>query len=285
MNLLAVIGNPVGHSLSPQIHQMFADQIGMSVTYQKVQAPLDGFAEASAKLLDQGAVGFNITVPFKFEACDLADTLSQYASRAQAVNTIKRERSGLLSGHNTDGLGLVRDMTENLAWSIEGKQILVLGAGGAVSGILEPILEQGPSSIHIVNRTHAKAVALAEKYSGKIQAVKPSELSAHYDLVISGSSAGLPMASEGSQEMPIPKQIIGERTCCYDLIYSKTETPFLSLCRDLGAKERADGLGMLVEQAALAFEIWFGKRPDSASVINKLRGGHMNDEPENPDLT
>lgn len=284
MNLLAVIGNPVGHSLSPQIHQMFADQTGISVTYQKVHAPLDGFTEAAAKLIDQGALGFNITVPFKFEACALADRLSQYASTAQAVNTIKCERSGLLSGHNTDGLGLVRDMAENLEWSIEGKQILVLGAGGAVSGILEPILKQGPSNIHIVNRTHVRAEALAEKYSGKVQAVKPPEVSTNYDFVISGSSAGLPTTGGSTQEILVPKQIIGEHTCCYDLIYSKTETPFLSLCRDLGAKERADGLGMLVEQAALAFEIWFGKRPDSAPVINKLRGGQTNDDPENPDV-
>ena len=135
MNLLAVIGNPVGHSLSPQIHQMFADQIGMSVTYQKVQAPLDGFAEASAKLLDQGAVGFNITVPFKFEACDLADKLSPSASRAQAVHTNKRERSGLLRSNTTDQLGLVRDMPEHLAWSIDGTQILALRDGGAVRAL------------------------------------------------------------------------------------------------------------------------------------------------------
>ena len=283
MNSLAVIGNPVAHSLSPKIHKVFAEQQGILVSYQKVEAPLDGFAETAAALLGQGAIGFNVTVPFKFEACEFADSLSEYASKAQAVNTIKRESSGRLSGHNTDGLGLVRDIKHNLEWSLEGKRILVLGAGGAVSGILAPILEQRPSSLHIVNRTHSKAVALAKEYPGEIQAIESSEVAGNYDLVISGSSAGLPSTSDSKSEMLVPEEIIDEHTFCYDLIYSNTETPFLARCRELGAEQRADGLGMLVEQAALAFEIWFGKKPESTSVINKLRNGYLNGETEDLD--
>ncbi len=283
MKLLAVIGNPIAHSLSPQIHQMFAEQSGLTVSYEKVESPLDGFGKTVTELLERGAIGFNITVPFKFKAHELANTLSRHAEQARAVNTIKRESSGLLSGHNTDGPGLVRDITVNLDWSIEDRRILILGAGGAVSGIVAPILEQDPECIHIVNRTHTKAEALADQYPARVLAIEPQQVAQNYDLVISGSSAGLPAVGDGEAEMLIPAGVIGHNTLCYDLIYSQKETPFLSRCRDLGARAGADGLGMLVEQAALAFEIWFGKRPDSAPVINKLRSGPVRDRAENQD--
>lgn len=268
MNLLAVVGNPVAHSLSPQIHKMFAAQFSIPLNYEKIESPLLGFQETVKALLDQGAIGFNVTVPFKVEAFDLVDSLSKQAKHARAVNTVKRDKAGLLEGHNTDGLGLVKDITQNLGWSLAGKRILILGAGGAVSGIVEPILNEAPDCIHILNRTYAKATALADQYSLEVQAVRQDDLLTHYDVVISGSSAGLASASSA---LSIPMQIIGKNTFCYDLIYSKVETSFLSICRDRGATDIADGLGMLAEQAALAFEIWFGELPDTAPVIAKLR--------------
>jgi shikimate dehydrogenase len=271
MNLLAVVGNPVSHSLSPQIHEMFAAQFDLNISYEKIESPLAGFRETAEAFIEQGAIGFNITVPFKFEAFQLVDTLSRQAKHARAVNTVKRDESGLLEGYNTDGLGLVKDITQNLGWSFAGKHVLILGAGGAVSGILEPILNEDPNCIHIYNRTHAKAETLADQYPSKVQAVVQGDLLKNYDLVISGSSAGLASIDSAGTEMLIPQHVIGENTFCYDLIYSKFETPFLSVCRSLGAKEAVDGLGMLAEQAALAFEIWFGELPNTGPIIKKLR--------------
>jgi shikimate dehydrogenase len=271
MNLLAVVGNPVSHSLSPQIHEMFAAQFDLNITYKKIESPLAGFRETVEAFIEQGAIGFNITVPFKFEAFQLVDTLSRQAKHARAVNTVKRNESGLLEGYNTDGLGLVKDITQNLGWSLAGKRVLILGAGGAVSGILEPILNEDPNCIHIFNRTHAKAETMADQYHSKVQAVVLGDLLKNYDLVISGSSAGLASIDSAGTEMLIPQHVIGENTFCYDLIYSKVETPFLSVCRSRGAKEAVDGLGMLAEQAALAFEIWFGELPNTGPIIKKLR--------------
>lgn len=271
MNLLAVIGNPIAHSLSPQIHKMFAAQFSFPLNYEKIESPMTGFPETVRAFLTQGAIGFNVTVPFKVEAFHLVDTLSSQAKHARAVNTVKLNESGLLEGHNTDGLGLVKDITHNLGWSIAGKRVLVLGAGGAVSGILEPILDEDPECIHIFNRTYTKAEALADQYCLKVKAVKQDDLLTNYDLVISGSSAGLASAGSISAELSIPLQVIGKNTFCYDLIYSKVETPFLAVCKGRGAGELADGLGMLAEQAALAFEIWFGELPNTAPVIEILR--------------
>jgi shikimate dehydrogenase len=250
---------------------MFAAQYDILLTYEKIESPLLGFRETVKAFLEQGAIGFNVTVPFKFEAFQLVDTLSRQAKRARAVNTVKRNESGLLEGYNTDGLGLVKDITQNLGWSLADKRVLILGAGGAVSGILEPILNEDPDCIHIFNRTHSKAEMLADQYSSKVQALLQGDLLKNYDLVISGSSAGLAATGSASTGMSIPLQVIGENTFCYDLIYSKVETPFLSVCRSRGAKEVVDGLGMLAEQAALAFEIWFGDLPNTVPIIEKLR--------------
>jgi len=266
MNLLAVFGNPVSHSLSPQIHEIFASQFDVPLRYTRIESPLDGFREAVASFLAEGAIGFNITTPFKFEAYQVADDLSPQASHARAVNTIIREENGLLTGHNTDGLGLVQDIVSNLKWPLAGQRILILGAGNAVSGILEPVLDQSPACIDIVNRTHVRAESLADQYPDKVQAVPINELTGPYDFVISGSSAGL-----GSTDISVPSGIIGSNTLCYDLIYGQEPTPFVLACRKLGANSVTDGLGMLVEQAALAFEIWFGFQPDTSEVIKKLR--------------
>ena len=282
MNLLAVIGNPIAHSLSPKIHQMFADQFGLSISYLKVESPVDGFAATAKGLLDKGAIGFNITVPFKLDAYKLADNLSKQAERAEAVNTIQLLDSGKLRGHNTDGIGLVQDLTHNLNWSLEGSRILILGAGGAVNGILDPILSQKPACIHIANRTYVKAEKLANQYPSEVSAINIAQLSGKYDVVISGTSAGLPVKTENAEvvnneNLWVPENVIDSDTYCYDLIYSHDETPFIQRCRECGAKATADGLGMLVEQAAFAFEIWFGKRPESIPVITELRRTTGND--------
>ncbi len=260
----AVIGHPVAHSQSPRIHALFAAQTGQDMAYSAVEAPLDDFAGTLARLHSEGFRGCNVTVPFKFESFNLATRLSERAAAAQAVNTLSFDADAIL-GDNTDGAGLVRDIEINLALPLAGKQVLLMGAGGAAYGVVLPLLQAG-AALTVVNRTAAKAVALAHAFpDAKIQAGGydlPG--AASFDVVINATSSGL------SDELPpLPATALTAATLAYDMMYGR-ETPFMALARSRGARV-ADGLGMLVEQAAEAFFVWRGVRPDTRPVLLALR--------------
>lgn len=265
---LVVIGNPIGHSRSPLIHHAFAKKLGLTVNYTRLEAPLDGFAASVEKFFEGGGRGANVTLPFKQQAFSLCDKLSDRAQVAGAVNTLWRE-DGILCGDNTDGFGLVRDMCLNQGWELAGRRLLVLGAGGAVRGILQPLYEAGITDICVANRTLARAQTLANDMQQHAIEIKPmalADISGHYDLVINAISAGL------KGDMPaLPSALLNNASCCYDLVYGKTLTPFTQWAQHQGCHYVADGLGMLVEQAAASFERWTGQRPATAEVIEDLR--------------
>lgn len=265
----AVFGNPIKQSKSPLIHSAFAAQCGIQLQYRAVLVALDGFEQAARNFFDNGGSGLNVTVPFKREAFEFADRLSDRALRAGAVNTLSLAADGSIEGDNTDGIGLVRDMVANLCWAVQGLRVLVLGAGGAARGILEPLLREKPRELLIVNRTPAKAQQLAAEFSD----IAPLEGGAfsligqrEFDLVINATSAGL------SGEMPeLPGTMLTERSCCYDLVYGAQPTAFMRWAAHHAAWAVADGLGMLVEQAAQSFYLWHRMRPETRPVINQLR--------------
>ena len=278
----AVIGNPVSHSKSPQIHKMFAEQTGQDISYEAILAPLEGFSATIERLRKEGYKGCNVTVPFKFEAFKLATQLSTQADIAQAVNTLKLNFDGdVIFGDNTDGTGLVRDIRFNLGVVLNNKHVLIMGAGGAASGVVLPLVHQG-ANITIANRTADKAVALAtpsplirqnpqydnvrKYYSGSLKGCGYDELAnQQFDVVINATSSGL------SDEMPpLPPGIFASGALAYDMMYGR-ETPFMKFARTYGAALVSDGLGMLVEQAAESFFIWRGVRPDTAPVRAALR--------------
>ena len=265
----AVMGNPIEHSKSPLIHKLFAEQTGQALRYDALLVKTDGFAQAVAAFLIAGGKGLNITVPFKREAWEIADKLSDRAKRAGAVNTLVIQDKGDLFGDNTDGVGLVRDLTDNLKIKLKDKRILILGAGGAARGVLAPLLEQEPSRLVIANRTVETAVQLAEAFSdiGDIQACGFDALKgSRFDLIINATAAGL-----SGQVPDLPKGVIDDHTCCYDMMYGSEPTAFLRYAKERGAQCAFDGLGMLVEQAAESFRIWRGVSPDTAPVIETLR--------------
>lgn len=269
MDRYCVFGNPIGHSKSPLIHGMFAAQTGEQLSYTAELAPLDDFA-GFARVFFQAGLGANVTVPFKEEAFRLADELSRRACRAGAVNTLKKLDDGRLLGDNTDGAGLVRDLTVNAGVELAGKTILLLGAGGAVRGVLEPLLGEKPARLLIANRTVEKAVQLAESFAdlGSLQAGRFADFTASVDVIINGTSASL-----AGELPPLAASLIRPgHTVCYDMMYGKQPTPFLRWATEQGAARGIDGLGMLVEQAAEAFFVWRGVRPDSAPVLAELRG-------------
>jgi shikimate dehydrogenase len=268
MMQLGVFGNPVEHSRSPEIHQAFAAQVNLEIDYQKILVPLDEFNKIADGFFAQGGLGFNITVPFKSEAFDYCSHHSKEAELAGAVNTVIKNVNGFIEGHNTDGLGLVKDITKNLQWILKNKRILILGAGGAVQGIIGSLLLERPTHIHIYNRTLSKAKALVDSFSSeKVLAIEENQLESDYDVIISGTSAGL----DGDAGDSLPAYIVGASTKAYDLIYSTRPTPFLRWAQNSGASECVDGLGMLVEQAAFAFEIWTNKQVVTSDVIKNLR--------------
>ncbi|UPQ82875.1 shikimate dehydrogenase [Pseudomonas knackmussii] len=267
MDRYGVFGNPIGHSKSPQIHRLFAEQTGQALSYEPLLAPLDDFTGFARGFFLQG-LGANVTVPFKEQAFRLADQLSERAQRAGAVNTLKKLEDGTLLGDNTDGLGLVRDLLDNAGVTLQGKRILLLGAGGAVRGVLEPLLAQHPADLVIANRTLSKAEQLAGEFAelGPVSACAFEELHAPFDVIINGTSASL-----GGELPPLADSLVRSgTTLCYDMMYGAEPTPFCQWAANLGALTR-DGLGMLVEQAAAAFELWRGVRPDSAPVLAQLR--------------
>lgn len=263
----AVFGNPVEHSRSPDIHQAFAAEQGVDIVYERILAPEDGFAAALQQFFDDGGRGANVTLPFKGEAFRLCDQVTERARQAEAVNTLWRESDGL-HGDNTDGAGLVRDLTINQGWRIEGQRVLIIGAGGAVQGILDPLLAHRPAEVIICNRTPEKAEQLAERFGHRgipVYARALSEPGGGFDLVINAVSAGL------SGEMPsLPDDLFSGRGCGYDMLYGAEPTPFL-VWAEPRAVRAVDGLGMLVEQAAEAYFLWRHWRPATAAVIDRLR--------------
>lgn len=265
----AVFGNPIAHSKSPQIHRLFAQQTQQDLSYEALLAPLDDFAGCAQAFFAQGGCGANITVPFKEDAFRLADQLTPRAQRAGAVNTLKRLPDGTLLGDTTDGAGLVFDLTQQAGITLKGLRILVLGAGGAVRGVIESLLAEQPSQVVIANRTADKAVQLAQIFSelGPVEAAEYTQLSGTFDLIINGTSASL------SGELPdIPPSVLkAGHTQTYDMMYSKEPTAFNGWAQAQGAARTLDGLGMLVGQAAEAFALWRGVYPNCTPVLAELR--------------
>ena len=267
-DLYAVFGNPINHSKSPHIHRHFAEQTGQDMTYTKQLVAEGEFAAAAAEFFAKGGKGLNITVPFKLDAYRFAAHLTPRARRAGAVNTLAVQTDGSILGDNTDGIGMIHDM-HNLGWELHNKRVLILGAGGAVRGILQPLLEQEPESLAIVNRTHDKAERLANSFHdlGDVRALKLEELAGkQFDLVINGTSASL-----HGELPPLPDDLLAPGACCYDMMYGAEPTVFLQWAQDHGAAGVADGLGMLVGQAAEAFYLWRQIRPEVVPVITAMR--------------
>lgn len=269
----AVIGNPVAHSLSPRIHAHFAEATGEHLRYEKLAAPKDGFAAAADRFFASGGAGLNVTLPFKQDAWRWVDSHDGAASEARAVNTIVPEHADergaqparpSMRGCNTDGVGLVRDLA-NRGWRLADARVLVLGAGGAVQGVLGPLKRCG-AALTVANRTRAKAEELARRFD--VAACGLAKAGDGWDIVVNGTSAGV----EGQAALVAPEAVAGSR--CYDMFYAlDAPTPFCRWAAEHDAEETSDGLGMLVEQAAEAFFLWRGVRPSTAFVLDELRGG------------
>ncbi|MCB1754496.1 MAG: shikimate dehydrogenase [Gammaproteobacteria bacterium] len=266
-----VVGNPVEHSKSPVIHRLFAEQTGRQLSYDKVLLPTERFAGALQQLFADGLNGCNVTVPFKEQAAELCDELTERARLPMAVNTIIRRADGRLLGDNTDGVGLVTDLQINNAVALQGRRLLILGAGGAARGIIKPLLDARPALLLVANRTADKARLLAEHFQahGPIEHRDYSALTdGSFDLIINATSSSL-----SGQVPAIPESCIGNATTVYDLMYAKQPTAFLEWALRLGANRAIDGLGMLVEQAAEAFYLWEHVRPQTGDVIAYLKTG------------
>jgi len=249
--LFTVIGNPVQHSQSPLIHAQFAKQTGLDVTYTKTEAPLDGFAQTIQQLIAEGYHGANVTVPFKEQAYKIANIKSEAVQIAKAANTLKFTPDGTITAENTDGAGFVNDIQNNLHYSLKNKIILILGAGGAARGILHPVLMQQPNKIVIANRTHEKAVQLANEFKqyGNINPLPFASLQSEFDLIIDTTSFD-------AWPLPVDDKIIQSTAMIYDVKYADIPTPILQHAKTLGVKQLADGTGMLLEQAAKSFQFW-----------------------------
>jgi shikimate dehydrogenase len=264
----AVMGYPIAHSQSPRIHTLFAAQTGQNLEYQAILVEPGDFVAAARAFQADGGKGLNVTVPFKQDAWVFADLLSARAERAGAVNTLSFGSSGV-QGDNTDGPGLVRDLTLNHRYPLAEKRILLLGAGGAARGILQPLLAEKPAQLVIANRTAEKALGLALRFNdlGRVSACGFAELAERrFDLIINATAAGLDDAVP-----PLPDDVLAAEGWCYDLMYGREPTAFVRWGREHGAAQSLDGLGMLVEQAAEAFHLWRGVWPDTAPVIKALR--------------
>lgn len=270
IDLYAVVGNPIEHSLSPTIHTQFAAQTQQPIEYRTHLAKISQFNQHLFLLKKQGFKGLNITVPFKIDAYNVCDELSPRAQDAKAVNTLFLREDNTIAGDNTDGIGLVRDLKQNHQILLKNRKILILGAGGAVRGVLGPILVQSPSLLIVANRTVSKAEDLVKDFKdiGHIEACGYDDLEKEqFDLIINGTSAGL-----SGEIPPIPETILGPNSICYDMVYNRNEdTAFVKWAKDNGASQAYDGLGMLVEQAAESFTIWRGVKPKTQPVIEKLR--------------
>jgi len=266
----AVMGNPVAHSKSPRIHTLFARQTGQDIEYTTIQVEPGGLASAVGEFHASGGRGLNITVPFKADAWALATIRSDRAELAGAVNTLVLDAAGRHFGDNTDGVGLVRDLTLNHGCVLTGKRVLLVGAGGAAQGVIEPLLGERPALLVVANRTPAKAVELARRFCG-LGRIEGCGLDGpdgqSFDIVINATAASL------AGEVPaLPASVVSADTWCYDMMYGDEPTAFVCWCRERGAAHSVDGLGMLVEQAAESFYLWRNVRPDTGPVIAALRG-------------
>lgn len=266
-----VIGNPIAHSKSPEIHAAFALQTGQDMVYARCLAPLDGFEATVRTLIASDHKGANVTVPFKLQAADLADRLTERARAAGAVNTLVFNSSGGIIGDNTDGAGLVGDITRNAGIDLAGKRVLLLGAGGAARGAVVPLLAALPAELTIANRTLATADALVERFTAqlaqdqRLAACAFDDIAGPYDVVINATSASL-----ADDMPPVPAGAFGPGTLALDMMYGKAPSRFMVFAASQGATAR-DGLGMLVEQAAEAFLLWRGARPETAAILDRLR--------------
>ncbi|SHN44431.1 shikimate dehydrogenase [Duganella sacchari] len=269
MDRYCVFGNPIAHSKSPEIHTAFAAQTGQELAYERCLAPLDGFVDAVRTFIAQGGKGANVTVPFKLEAVKLAQALTIRARAAGAVNTLVFSDDGII-GDNTDGAGLVADIVNNAGVPITGKRVLLLGAGGAVRGVVLPILEHRPARLVIANRTVAKAEELVEQFAalggqGVVSACGFDGIEGDYDIIVNGTAASL-----SAELPPISPSVFAPGALALDMMYGASPTVFLQFAGQHGAQLR-DGLGMLVEQAAEAFQLWRGVQPATADVLHHLR--------------
>ena len=272
MDRYCVIGNPIEHSLSPQIHQEFAAQTGEPLSYEKVKVELTDFAAFLKNFVSSGGKGLNITVPFKIDAFNSATHLHELASMANAVNTLAIEGTNI-TGFNTDGIGFVRDLTQRHGFQLASKRVLILGAGGASRGIIEPLLDANPAQVTIANRTFANAQALCELFSGRhgyerLGCVDLSVLAESggepYDLVVNSTSLGL-----SSESILLPSTLVNG-SFCYDMSYGD-KAAFARWANAQGATTSVDGLGMLVEQAAESFNIWRGVMPSTDKIYQSLK--------------
>ena len=267
----AVIGNPIEHSKSPQIHAAFAAQTGQDMSYERILGDLEEFESDVADFFAAGGRGLNVTVPFKERAFLIADQLSERAQSAGAVNTLLPVDGGGIRGDNTDGVGLVRDLGCNHRFNLAGARILLLGAGGASRGVLRPLLAEAPELLLIANRTASKAEALAADMAllGPVEGCGLDALAGQqFDLIINGTAAGL-----HDEVPPLPDDCLAAGGWTYDMMYGSEPTAFVRWGAEHGAAKALDGLGMLVEQAAEAFYLWRGVRPDTEAVIGALRAG------------
>lgn len=265
----AVFGSPIAHSRSPAIHKLFAEQTGQHLVYDKQLVEPEAFDAACRDFFAAGGKGLNITLPLKELAFGLADKQTERAQQAGAANTLKLEDDGSILADNTDGPGLVRDLRHNHGWTIRGKRVLMLGAGGAVRGVMGPLLKEAPQEVWIANRTVERAQTLAGLFSkkGNVRACGLDEIPAQaFDLIINGTSLSL----QGDAP-PLSKAQLSADTACYDMAYGSEPTAFLRWAEAQGLSRLADGLGMLVEQAAESFQLWRGVMPDTAPVIAALR--------------
>ncbi|MDF7675707.1 shikimate dehydrogenase [Neisseriaceae bacterium ESL0693] len=263
MALFAVFGNPVEHSLSPQIHQAFARQQQIPLIYQRRHAPLDGFTRAVEDFIQAGGIGANVTVPFKTEAYALADQLTPRAKAAQAVNTLFW-RQGQLWGDNTDGEGLIQDISVLQKFDLKNKNILILGAGGAARGIILPLVQQQPAGLTIANRSRHKAQQLAQLFN--VQSCDLDDIKPDYDVIINATSGSLQ-----GQSLSLADGVLAHAQMAYDLMYAREPTIFLQQAQEAGCHNVIDGLGMLVAQAAISYQWWHGFKPDILPVVTQLR--------------
>lgn len=269
MSRYAVIGYPVSHSKSPRIHRMFAAQTGEALEYSAIEVAPEELSNFVDDFFSQGGAGLNVTLPHKEAVFALAQSLTERAERAGAANTLFLDANGRLCGDNTDGVGLLRDLKNNHRLTLTKKNILLLGAGGAIRGIIAALATEDPASMTIANRTLARAVNLQQQF-GELLPIEISDYAAlqsrDFDFIINGTSLGV-----HGEVPPLKPDLIGPDCCCYDLMYADRETAFVSWAKAQGAKQAIDGLGMLVEQAAESFFVWRGIRPDTSPVINQLR--------------
>lgn len=267
-DLYGLVGHPVAHSRSPLIHRRFAEQTGQHIEFVLIDVAPGEFIGQVASFRGRGGRGLNVTLPYKGDACDYADRLSERARLAAAVNTLAWLEDGQVFGDNTDGAGLVADLQINLDVALDGRRVLLMGAGGAARGALAPLAEAGPAEIVIANRTVSRAAALAAQFRGvdSITATGYQDIDGAFDVIINATSASLERTVP-----PLPESVIGADTFCYDMMYQAGPTAFLAWATARGAGGVADGSGMLVEQAAESFELWRGVRPRTAPVLAEIR--------------